>query len=73
MKNTQITTAETFGMISFENGKMRVAAQSKELMEMFTGRNIGQTPTGEASTTELIKSFYKGWDNAKKISREENK
>ena len=67
MKASQITTAETLGMVNHENGIMRVPAQSKDLMEMLKGRTIGQTPQGEASTKDLMNAWTNGWDKAKRI------
>ena len=63
----QITTAETLGIINYEQGVMRVPAQSKDLMEMLKGRGVGETPKGEASTKELMNAWTKGWDKAKEI------
>ena len=67
MKASQITKAETLGMVNHENGTMRAQAQSKDLMEMLRGRNIGQTPQGEATTKELMNAWTNGWDKAKRI------
>jgi hypothetical protein len=71
MKKTQINQAMTFGMIAFENGKMRVPAQDGQLINMMNGREIGQTPEGEASSINLIKSWCAGWDTAKRLSMAE--
>ena len=71
MKSSQITIAETFGMINHEQGVMRVPAQSKELTEMLDGREIGKTPNGEASSMELMTAWIKGWEKAKRIMMKE--
>ena len=71
MTTSQITTAETFGMINHEQGIMRVPAQSKELMDMLKGRKAGETPKNEASTLELMDAWTKGWDKAKRIMMKE--
>jgi hypothetical protein len=71
MNTSQITTAETFGMINHEQGIMRVPAQSKELMNMLTGRKVGQTPKNEPSTSDLMVAWLKGWDKAKRIMMKE--
>lgn len=71
MRTSQITTAENLGIIAHESGKMRIAAQSKELMEILSGRKVGETPEGEASSVELINAFYSGWDKAKRIMMKE--
>lgn len=71
MKDSQIATAENLGIIAHESGKMRIAAQSKELMEMLSGRKVGQTPKNEASSEELMDAFYSGWDKAKRIMMKE--
>ena len=68
---TQITTAQTLGMIAHENNTMRAAAQSKELMKMIAGREIGKTPKNEATTAELMNAYYSGWDKAKRIMMKE--
>ena len=71
MKNSQLLSAETFGIINHEQGKMRVPAQSKELTNMFVGRMIGETPLNEASSIELMTAWTKGWDKAKNIFMKE--
>jgi len=68
MTNSQITTAETFGIINYEQGIKRVPAQSKELLNMLQNRKPGVTPKNEASTIELMNAWNKGWDKAKKLS-----
>ena len=70
MKKIQLTTAETFGMINFEQG-INAPAQSKEIMQMIENRKIGQTPKGEASTKELFDAWFKGWDKVKRINMKE--
>lgn len=67
MKATQILTAETFGMINHEQGLKRIPANSKELMQMISNRNVGETPKNEASTIDLLDAWVKGWDKAKRI------
>ena len=71
MKTSQITTAETFGMINHEQGIIRVPAQSKELMEMLSNRKVGKTPKNEATTIELMNAWTKGWDKARNIMMKE--
>lgn len=71
MKATQITTAETLGMVNHEQGIMRAPAQSKELMNMIKDRKVGEIPKNEASTIELMKAWNKGWDKAKNIMMKE--
>jgi hypothetical protein len=71
MKNSQITIAETLGMINHEQGMMRVPAHCKELMNMLTGRKVGETPKNEASSIELMDAWTKGWDKAKIIMMKE--
>ena len=61
---SQITQAETFGTIAYEQDTIRAASQSKELMEMLEGYEIGKTPEGKASSKELMDAWYKGWDIA---------
>ena len=71
MKTSQITTAETFGMINHEQGIMRVPAQSKELTSMIKNRKVGETPKNEASTIEIMNAWISGWDKAKRIMMKE--
>ncbi len=61
---SQITTAETFGIINYEQGIKRIPSQSKELMNMLNGRVIGKTPKNQANTEDLMNSWIKGWDQA---------
>ena len=63
---TQLTTAETLGIINHEEGIMRVPAQSKELMNMIKGRKVRETPKNEVSTLQLMDAWTKGWDKAKR-------
>ena len=67
MSNSQIITAETLGMINYEEGVIRVPAQSKELMNILKNRKIGETPNNQASSIDLLKAWTKGWDKAKRI------
>jgi hypothetical protein len=67
----QITTAETLGMTNYAQGIMRAPSQSKELMNMLAGRQIGKTPKNEASSIKLMDAWIKGWDKAKKIMMQE--
>ena len=71
MTTSQITAAETFGMINHEQGVMRAPAQSKELMSMIAGRKIGETPKNTPSSIELMDAWTKGWDKAKRIMMKE--
>lgn len=68
-KNTQLAIAETLGMVNQQEGKNRIPAHSKSLMKMLNGRKIGQTPQGEAPTVDIMDSWLKGWDKAKRIDR----
>ena len=65
--STQITTAETFGMIDHQQG-INAPCQSKELMRMMDGRQIGETPKGEASSIALLDAWYKGWNEMEQIT-----
>ena len=71
MKNSQITIAETLGMICHEQGIMRVPAHCKELNNMLKGRQVGKTPKGEASSIEIFKAWTNGWDKAKRMMMKE--
>lgn len=60
----QITQAETLGLINYEQDTIRAASQSKGLMTMLEGYEIGKTPQGKASSKQLMDAWYKGWDAA---------
>jgi hypothetical protein len=68
MKASQIKSAETFGMINYEQGIICAPAQSNELMGMLAKRQIGKTPKNEATTIELMKAWTNGWHKAKEIA-----
>ena len=62
---SQITQAETFGMIAYEQDTIRAASQSKELMGMLEGyESCGKLQKVQASSKELMDAWYKGWDIA---------
>ena len=71
MKAKQILSAETFGIINFENGMLRSVSQSNDIMNMLAGREIGKTPKNEATSLEIMNAWYKGWDKAKRIMMKE--
>ena len=68
----QLLTAKNFGMIAHEEGKKRIPAQDSCLLTMLDGRSIGETPTGEASTYDLMNAWCKGWDEVNSILIESN-
>ncbi|BBI90610.1 hypothetical protein HYO65_gp218 [Tenacibaculum phage PTm1] len=74
MKNLidqQFQQARLIGMNDYKNGIIRASAQSTELNKMFIGRNVGETPEGEASSIDLMKLWYAGWDKAKELKEDE--
>jgi hypothetical protein len=60
----QIITAALLGTAAYKNGNKCIPAQDAELLEMFRGREIGETPEGEASTIHLLKIWQKAWHEA---------
>ena len=62
---SQIIIAENYGIIDHENGVIRASVMSIDLMSMLRDREIGKTPEGEASTSDLFNAWYKGWDKAR--------
>ena len=64
MKATQILQASVLGTIAFKSGKKCVPAWDNDLAKMFIGRQVGQTPKGEASTIEILKAWTTAWHNA---------
>lgn len=64
IKKEQILKAAQLGKLAFEAGQKRVCAWDLELNKMFIGRNIGETPKGEASSIEIMKAWISAWDSA---------
>jgi hypothetical protein len=64
MKATQILQASVLGTIAFNAGKKCVPAWDKDLMQMLSGRMIGQAPAGEASSVAILKAWSDAWHNA---------
>jgi len=61
MKTEQIKKAKNLGKLAFDNGIDCVPALNKEIMNIIAGRNIGETPEGEASTMDILKAYINGW------------
>lgn len=66
-----LTIARTYGMKNHDQGIIRVPAQSKELMNMLTGRKIGLTPEGEPTSISLMDAWIQGWHEARRQMAEE--
>ena len=64
---SQITLAETYGMIAHGKETIRAFAQCKDAVKMTEGRQIGKIQKGEASSIQLMDAWYKGWDEAHRI------
>lgn len=60
----QLFRAATLGTIAFKAGRHAVPAHDNELMEMLSGRQVGETPVGEASTTALLSAWTASWHAA---------
>jgi hypothetical protein len=71
-QHPQLTTAAQLGAQAYHAGAKRVPALCAPLNKMFTGRHVGQTPPGEASTVAILKAWLNAWDkenlaNARKL------
>jgi hypothetical protein len=66
MTTSQIQTvsAEILGTEAFNKGMKRICAFDSDLSKLMIGRNVGETPKGEASSISIMKHWYTGWDNA---------
>jgi hypothetical protein len=64
MKTTQILQASVLGTLAFKSGKKCIPAHDADLMNMLSGRMIGQTPKGEASNIQIMKAWTNAWHNA---------
>ena len=63
-KDLQIARAYTLGVTAFKNGTQRVPHHDAELNKFFIGRDIGETPKGEASSMAIMTTWLRAWDNA---------
>ena len=62
MKATdQIEIAKRLGVEAFNNNAKCVPALDNEFLNMITGRGVGETPKGEASTKRLMKEWSNAW------------
>ncbi len=57
----QLKAAADFGRSSFLAGDKCVPGHDARLMAMLTGRDIGATPEGEASSVAIMKSWSSAW------------
>lgn len=58
----QITRAYELGRTAWHNGMRRTPGHDVRMMKILTGRKIGETPEGEASSTEIMNAWLKAWD-----------
>jgi len=61
---SQILEASVLGTLAFKAGLKRAPYYDTELNKFFTGRGVGETPKGEASTIAIMKAWTNAWDNA---------
>lgn len=61
----QLIQAKQYGEEAFKRGAMLTQAQDPKFMDMLKGRNPNETPSGEASTKELMNAWADGWFEAK--------
>lgn len=66
----QILTAAVLGTIAFKNGKKRVPAYDKELLKLLKGRNVGETPEGEASSVRIMQEWTNAWEAAEEMAND---
>lgn len=59
MTNAQTTAAKTFGAIAFANGVRCAPVLCKNMMEMLSGREVG-----DKRTTQEMKAWIAGWMQA---------
>ena len=64
IRQQQLKDAEALGKKAFHSGMRRICAMDTELEKMMQGRNIGETPEGEAKSTSIMESWCAGWDKA---------
>lgn len=57
----QIIVAADFGRATFLAGDDCIPGFDARLMAMLTGRNIGATPDGEASSVAIMKAWSTAW------------
>jgi hypothetical protein len=63
-RHEQLILAEALGNRAFNSGMKRICAMDKDLNKMLLGRNIGETPKGEAKSTSIMIRWYNGFDKA---------
>lgn len=63
-KEKQITRAAELGRQAFEENRHRIPYWDKELNLMLTGRQVGETPPGAASTVQIYRAWLAAWDRA---------
>ena len=63
-KQDQILRAALLGTDAFKAGKGSAPCLNKEVMEMLTGRPVGETPKGEASSIEIMDAYSNSWHAA---------
>lgn len=61
----QLIQAKQYGEEAFKRGALLTQAQDPKFMDMLKGRNPNETPSGEASTKELMNAWADGWFEAK--------
>jgi hypothetical protein len=61
---TQTLQAAVLGTIAFKAGVKCMPCLDKSLLAMFVGRQLGETPAGEASTMKLMTVWQQAWTAA---------
>ena len=61
---SQILEASVLGTLAFKYGLKRAPFYDTQLNKFFAGRNVGETPKGEASSIAIMKAWTDAWDNA---------
>jgi len=57
----QIFQAAVLGTAAFKNGVKCTPCLDNQLMSMLAGRQIGETPKGEAKSVKLMKVWTENW------------
>lgn len=61
---SQILAAAELGIKSFENGQSGVPAHNEEIFKIVGYRMKKDTPKGECTITDIMKSYCDAWHNA---------
>ncbi len=69
-KEKQLVLASYLGTLAFFTGKKASPCLDGDCMAMLTGRDVGVTPEGEASTKDILDVWARAWHSANTASGE---